>query len=170
MIPDIFRLFSIFFQFYGLEDNIQGENNEKRSRLRHALLSMCPRKSKNPGGVETYPIPISVARSACRTIAGDHLFQFFTREQATRAKTFPGKMSIQDRLPALSRVITAVIIHNANTDMDTALSAFGRHLAKCPDRAKSRTFLAAYLSSTSPDEPPAKSATVSSSDSDSDTD
>ena len=149
-----------FFQFYELEEKIQGEANELRGRLRRALIHLCPKPRRSGSGSEAiYPLPITVARSVCRSIGGDELFQFFTREQLTRAKGNRAnqKIVIQQRLPNISRVITAVIVHSSNTDLDTALSAFGKHLAKCPDRAKSKALRAELAE---PAEPSAKTVRV----------
>ena len=110
-------------------------DDEKRSRLRHALIAVCPRR-KN----DIYPTPLSVARAVCRSIAGDELLQFFSRDRCSRSTI--KNVIISEKLPHLSRVVTAVIVHNAATDVDTACGAFGRHLSKCGDRASSKVFLA----------------------------
>ena len=110
-------------------------DDEKRSRLRHALIAVCPKRQN-----DINPTPLSVARAVCRSIAGDELLQLFSRDRSSRSNI--KKAIISDKLPYLSRVVTAVIVHNAATDVDTACGAFGRHLSKCSDRASSKVFLA----------------------------
>ncbi|MEL7309357.1 MAG: hypothetical protein AAGK05_16870 [Pseudomonadota bacterium] len=121
------------FQFDVLEDVLV--DDEKRSQLRHALIAVCPKRQN-----DINPTPLSVARAVCRSIAGDEVLQFFSRDRCSRSTI--KKAIISDKLPYLSRVVTAVIVHNAATDVDTACGAFGRHLSKCSDRACSKVFLA----------------------------
>ena len=119
-----------------MEDSIRGETSEARTRLRHALTALAPKGAERKDGTTTYPTPITVARAVTRLVGGDELFQYFTREQAAQSKV--AKKIMTEIHPNLCRVITAVIVHNANCGLDDALAAFGRHLSKCGDRTKSK--------------------------------
>lgn len=151
----------LVFQFDLLEARLTGDGNTSRGLLRSALSALSPMSRG-----DVHPNAMTVARAVCRLLAGDELFQFFTREEAARSKVH--KRCLSETLPNLYRVIIAVIMSRSNTDVDNSLTALGKHLSKCADRRKSKLFVAQH--GVGQTEGAASGSKVSASDSSSDTD
>lgn len=120
-----------------LEDILDGEGNRNRRKLRSAISMSASRPTNTSPKI--FPDPLLIARTTCRVIAPDELFQFFTREQCARSNT--SKRLFAEALPNIYRLTVGVIAMNSGENVEKCVSALGRHLSKCGDRKKSKELL-----------------------------
>ncbi len=107
------------------------------ARLKSAMNAVVPKPSRSEPAI--YPDGMMVARAVCRILAPDETLQFFTRERSSRwvGKAMEKKV-FSVTCPRLYGLIVGLISHNAGKDTDASLSLFGKHLAKCADRKRSK--------------------------------
>lgn len=75
-----------------------------------------------------------MARSVCRQIAGDDVFQHFTREVSTKSSKVP----LSTNFPRIHSVVVAATMNAASVGTGEALTGLSAHLARCSDRKSSK--------------------------------
>ena len=110
------------------------------AKLKSAMNAVAPKPSWSEPAI--FPDGMVVARAVCRTLAPDEAFQFYTKERTSRwiGKSKEKKV-FSETCPRMYGLIVGLIAHNSGNNTDTSLSLFGKHLAKCADRKRSKEFL-----------------------------